>query len=128
MRAYDNYAFTLFSQSKFKAALVNFTKAFEIGKTFLTETDAALGQAYFNLGRANHGLSNLEKAVENYQKAEQIFRAAYEKTTDSELKAKHKASIRKTLVLQRYIAAFLKDEIKIQEIEKKMADLEKQED
>lgn len=127
MRAYENYAYVLFSQSKFQFALNNFTKAFEIGKTFLTENDSDLAYAYLNLGRANQGLSKLEKAVEYYKKAEQIYRNAYEKDSDSESKAKLKDSIKRTLILQRYIAAILNDENLFKEVVKKMADLDKQE-
>lgn len=124
MRAFENYAFTLFSQYKFQLALNNYTKAFEIGKTFLTESDAALGYAYFNLGRTNQGLSKPDKAVDYYQKAEQIYRVAYEKANDAELKTKHKESIKRTLILQKYIAGLLGDDSEFKEIEKKLADLE----
>ncbi|MEP6903891.1 MAG: tetratricopeptide repeat protein, partial [Actinomycetota bacterium] len=124
MWAFENYAFTLFSQSKFQLALDNYTKAFEIAKTFLTESDGDLAHVYFNLGRANLGLSKADKAVEYFQKSEQIYRAAFKKTTDSELKTEYKASIRKNLVLQRYIAESLNDEVKTKEIEKKLTDLE----
>lgn len=126
MQAYENYAFTLFSQYKFQPALDNYIKAFEIGKTFLTETDGDLAYAYLNLGRASQGLSKLEKALEYYQKAEQIYRAAYEKATDPESKTKYKSSIRRTLILQQFVAQYINDENKIKEIEKKLADPDKQ--
>jgi tetratricopeptide (TPR) repeat protein len=124
MRAYENYAFALFSQSKFRPALDNFTKAFEVGKTFLSAEDPNMGSAYFNLARANQGLSNLEIAVEQYQRAERIFRAAYEKTADAELKSRHKASIRKTLLLQQFVADVGGDVDKVKELEQKMSALE----
>jgi len=124
MWAFENYAFTLFSQSKFQLALDNYTKAFEIAKTFLTESDGDLGHVYFNLGRANLGLTKADKAVEYFQKSEQIYRTALEKTTDSKLKTEYKASIRKNLVLLKYIAESLNDEVKTKEIEKKLTDLD----
>lgn len=124
MRAYENYAFTFFSQNKFQLALNNFTEAFEIGKTFLTESDSDLGYAYFNLGRASQGLSKLEKAIEYYKKAEQIYRSVYEKATNSESKTKAKASIRRTLLLQRFVARYQNDENTYKEIENKLADLD----
>ena len=91
MKAYEKYAFTLFSQYKFQDALDNYTKAFDIGKTFLTASDADLAYAYLNLGRASQGLSKLDTAEENFIKAEKIYRAAYAKSEDSALKDKYKS-------------------------------------
>ena len=125
MRAYENYAFTLFSQYKFQQALDNYAKALEIGKSFLTESDAELGYAYFNLGRANQGLSKLEKAQEYYKESEKIYRAAFEKAATAELKNKQKDSIKRTLILQRYVAGLLEDHENLKELEKRLADLEK---
>ena len=58
MNALDNYAFSLFSQSKFDTALTNYTKSLTIGKTFLTPDSVDLGQAYFNVGRADQGMAS----------------------------------------------------------------------
>lgn len=124
MQAFENYAFALFQQYKFQLALDNFTKSFELGESFLAANDPQMGDAYFNLARANQGLANMEKAVEQYQKAEQIFRDAYDKAATPELKSSHKASIRKTLLLQQFIANYVGDADKVRELEKKMADLE----
>lgn len=127
MRAYENYGFSLFSQSKFRAALDNWERAFEIGESFLTENDPALAYAYLNLGRANQGLANVEKAVEHYKKSEQIYRAAYASATDTDLKNKHRESVKRTLILQRYVARYLNDDALFDEIQRKIAELDKRE-
>ncbi|CAN5357830.1 hypothetical protein BH10ACI3_BH10ACI3_05100 [soil metagenome] len=130
MHALDNYAFSLFSQSKFELALKSFTRALEIGKTFLSASSAELGRAYFNVGRANQGMASIEgryivPAETNYLTAEKIYRAAYAVAADEKAKIKVKDSISGTLVLLEYIALMRGEDAKVKAIEARMAALAK---
>ena len=129
MNALTNYAFTLFSQSKFDKAQINFTKALTIGKTFLTSTSPDLGLAYFNVARAYQGMASItgkyiDPAETNYLQAEKIYRAAYNKATDATLKAEMKALVRKPIILLNYIAVMRGDEVKVKATQARLKELD----
>jgi TonB family protein len=77
MGAYEEMGHALLGLKRHQEALDYFSRAFEIGKTVLKETDPETGIAYRNLGVANHMLGKLDKAREFYGKAEKILRHAY---------------------------------------------------
>ena len=130
MRAWENYAFALFSQEKFQPALTSYTKAFEIGKVYLPEDSRDLGWAYFNLGRANQGMASINgkyivAAESNYLMAETIYRKNYASATDAATKDKAKASIRRTLILLKFMATAQRDVDKYRAIEARITELDR---
>ena len=129
MNALTNYAFTLFSQSKFDKAQINFTKALTLGKSFLTSSSPDLGLAYFNVARAYQGMASItgkyiDPAETNYLQAEKIYRAAYNKATDATVKAEMKALVRKPIILLNYIAVMRGDEVKVRSTRARLDELD----
>ena len=129
MNALENYGFTQFRQSKFQLALSNFTKALNIGTSFLKGDSTDLAHAYFNVGRANQGMASITSsyivpAETNYLQAEKIYRAAYAAATDADGKGKIKESIQRTLGLLKYIAQMRGEDAKVKAIEARMAEFE----
>jgi len=129
MAALENYAFSLFSQSKFRSALINFEKALKVGSTFLGRSSPDLAKAYFNVGRANQGMASITgsyivPAERNYLQAETIYRAAYAVADDDAARSTIRDSIRRTLILLRMIATMRGDDLKFRAIKERLTQLD----
>ena len=87
----------LLAQRRFQDALEYYTRAFSFAQSSVKETDAELGWAYRNLALANHGLGNLDKARDQYAKAEKTLQLAHDTIGMDELKQRYEEGIKEIL-------------------------------
>lgn len=124
LAAYENYGLVFYFREKYKEAIDNFLKALEFGKS-LPAGSPEVGNVYFNLGRSNQKMEELDRAEEYFLAAENVYRKAYLKTTSRKLKKDYKDYIAVLLMLRSAIAGQLGDNKKQEEIQRAIKTLSK---
>jgi TonB family protein len=97
MLAYESVGHLLLAQGRFQEALDYYTHAFAFAQVSLKETDAEMGWTYRNLALANHGLGNINKARELYEKAEKTLQIARDNIGMEALKQRYAQGIKEIL-------------------------------
>jgi TonB family protein len=123
MGAYEAVGNALFSQRRFQEALDHYSRAFIIGQTTLSDTDAETGYAYRNLGVTNHMLGNLDKAREFYSKAEKTLQHAYDHIGLEDVRPGYLKTLRSVLQYHLLAAQESGAEKEAEEIKKRPAKL-----
>ncbi|MBA3247134.1 MAG: tetratricopeptide repeat protein, partial [Pyrinomonadaceae bacterium] len=77
MGAYENVGNSLAGQRRYEEAINYFSRAIEVGKPRVDDTNAEVGCLYGSIAIAYHALRNLDKAREFYRKAVKTYQAAY---------------------------------------------------
>lgn len=77
MEVYELAGHVLMRQQRYQEALVSYSHALDFAQLNLTDKNAELGQLYGYLAIAQHSLSNLDRALELYRKAERSLQLAY---------------------------------------------------
>lgn len=77
MGAYENVGDALMGQGRYREAVTSYTRAVEVGRPRVNDTNAETGQVYASIGVAYHRLRELDKTREFYRKAESTYRTAY---------------------------------------------------
>ena len=116
LAAYENYGLGLYFQEKYESAELNFKKALDFGQS-LPAHSPAVGNVYFNLGRTNQKMEELDRAEEYFLAAENVYRKAYLKTASRKLKKDYRDYIGTLLMLRSAIASQLGDVKKQKEIQ-----------
>ena len=99
MGAYEHVGYALLAQQRYAEALEYYVKALEFARSTLKDTDAELAYAYRNLAMANHGLRNLDNALDLYRKAETTLELALKNIESRDLKERYEGSLKE---IQRY--------------------------
>lgn len=110
MGAYEMFGHVLMGQERYQEALSYYSRANEIARPRLNDTNAEVGRLYWDMGIAYHSLRNLDKAREFYRKAEKTYQSAYsainpEEVTEEgvQMKAGYMRSLKR--ILQYHIRA-----------------------
>ena len=123
MGAYEAVGHAMLSQRRFQEALDYFSRAFTIGQTKLSDTDAETGYAYRNLGVTNHLLGNFDKAREFYAKAERTLQHAYDNKDLEDLRPRYLKALKDVLQYHLIAAQESGAEKEAEEIKNRLAKL-----
>ncbi len=85
MGAYEMFGHVLMGQERYQEAITYYSRANEIARPRLNDTNAEVGRLYWDMGIAYHSLRNLDKAREFYRKAEKTYQFAYSKINPEEV-------------------------------------------
>lgn len=85
MGAYESVAHSLHGQKRYQEALDYYERALKAAAGRLDDTNAEVGQIYWHVGMAHHGLRDLAKARAFYSKAEKTYQVAYSKIDPDEV-------------------------------------------
>lgn len=78
MGAYESVGRALNGQGRYQEAIGYYTRALEVGRPRVDDTDAEAGSLYGSIAMAYHAMRNLDQAREFYRKAERTFQHAYD--------------------------------------------------
>lgn len=85
MGAYQMMGYAMMNQKRHQDALTYYSRAAEVVRSRLKDTDAELGRLYGDIGIAHHSLRDLDKAREFYRKAERTYQFAYSSINPEEV-------------------------------------------
>lgn len=95
--AYQSLGVSLLWQRKPEEAIGFLNKSLEIAEPHIDDTDSETADIYYFLGQANYMLGKTDSARELYTKAENVYRTAFKKIDEDEIRQFYPRSILKIL-------------------------------
>jgi tetratricopeptide (TPR) repeat protein len=130
MGAYASVGHALMGQQRYRDAIRFYSRAIEVSRPRLDDTNAETGDMFVNMAVAHHLLRELDAAREWYRKAEKTYRTAHagireEEVTEqgAEMKRGYLKALRRVFELHLRAAQDAGAAAEVKEIEKQLADL-----